>query len=90
MAPDPLKGLVELIHSGTVEVEVRLRSSADVPQAHRATWARRANCSHRRGTWERQITFLKDVGVPAGFLPDGAELDLQFPAGQPATVAERR
>lgn len=46
--------------------------------------------SHRRETWERQITFLKDVGVPAGFLPDGAELDLQFPAGQPATVAARR
>ncbi|WP_082312838.1 hypothetical protein [Salinispora fenicalii] len=46
--------------------------------------------SHRRETWERQITFLKDVGVPAGFLPDGAELDLQFPAGQPATVAGRR
>lgn len=46
--------------------------------------------SHRRETWERQITFLKDVGVPAGFLPDGAELDLQFPAGQPATAAARR
>ncbi len=46
--------------------------------------------SHRRETWERQITFLKDVGVPAGFLPDETELDLRFPAGQPATAAGRR
>ena len=24
--------------------------------------------SHRRAVWEREIAFLKDTGVPAGFL----------------------
>ncbi len=52
--------------------------------------------SHRREVHEREIAFLQDNGVPAGFLPDAAELDRLFPvgvpqrAGQPVIAAGRR
>jgi hypothetical protein len=49
-----------------------------------------------REVHEREIAFLQDNGVPAGFLPDVAELDRLFPvatperAGQPVTATGRR
>jgi hypothetical protein len=52
--------------------------------------------SRRREVHEREIAFLHDNGVPAGFLPDAAELDRRFPlappdrAAQPATAAGRK
>jgi hypothetical protein len=42
--------------------------------------------SRRREVWEREIVFLQDNGVPAGFLPDAAELDRLLGAGQLVTA----
>jgi hypothetical protein len=52
--------------------------------------------SRTREAQEREIGFLRDNGVPAGFLPGAAELDRLFPVstpgttGQPVTTAGRR
>ena len=46
--------------------------------------------SRRLEVWEREITFLKDNGVPASFLPDADELDRLVGAGQLVTTAGRR
>jgi TniQ len=52
--------------------------------------------SRTREAQEREIGFLRDNGVPAGFLPGAAELDRLFPVstpgntGQPVTTEGRR
>ena len=47
------------------------------------------NC-RTRDRCKLEILILQRLGIPTDFLPDVAELDRLFPAGQPVTVAGRR
>jgi hypothetical protein len=46
--------------------------------------------SRHREVREREIAFLQDNGVPAGFLLDADELDRLVGSGQLVAPAERR
>ena len=55
--------------------EVALNEARTVPVGARQLLGLLTMGSRRREIWEREIAFLRDNGVPAGFLPDAAELD---------------
>jgi hypothetical protein len=74
----------------TVAAEAALDQARTETDAARPLLGLLTMGSRRRDAWEREIAFLQDNGVPAGFLPDAAELERLMGAGQLVTAFERR
>jgi hypothetical protein len=74
----------------TAAAEAALDQARTEPDGARQFLGLLAVGSRRREVWEREISFLENNGVPAGFLPDAAELDRLSPTSQPVTAAGRR
>jgi hypothetical protein len=68
----------------TASAQAALDQAWTEPDGARRLLGLHTMTGRRRKVYKREIVFLQDNGVPAGFLPDGAELDRLFPWVSPA------